>query len=61
MLMFDEYKALIQTASERVYDVAVRTSLDFAPVLSERTGNRIWLKREDEQPCFHTNYVVRTT
>ncbi|MDX1519311.1 MAG: threonine ammonia-lyase, biosynthetic, partial [Gammaproteobacteria bacterium] len=55
--MFDEYKALIETASERVYDVALRTSLDMAPVLSERTGNRVWLKREDQQPVF--SYKLR--
>lgn len=57
MLMFDEYKALIQDACERVYDVALRTSLDLAPVLSERTGNRVWLKREDQQPVF--SYKLR--
>ncbi len=57
MLMFDEYKALIQAASDRVYDVAVRTSLDFAPVISERIANRIWLKREDQQPVF--SYKLR--
>ncbi len=57
MLMFDEYKAFIDAASDRVYDVALRTSLDRAPVLSERTGNRIWLKREDQQPVF--SYKLR--
>ncbi|MET0384649.1 MAG: threonine ammonia-lyase, biosynthetic [Polyangiales bacterium] len=36
----------------RVYDVAVETPLDFAPRLSGRLGNRIWLKREDLQPVF---------
>jgi threonine dehydratase len=36
----------------RVYDVARETPLDFAPILSHRTGNRVWLKREDEQPVF---------
>ena len=57
MSMFDEYKELIETATQRVYDVAVRTSLDHAPVLSDRTGNRIWLKREDQQPVF--SYKLR--
>lgn len=57
MLMFNEYKALIQSASERVYDVALRTSLDYAPVMSEKTGNKIWLKREDQQPVF--SYKLR--
>lgn len=36
----------------RVYDVAVETPLDEARGLSERLGNRVLLKREDEQPVF---------
>ncbi|HEX9625918.1 MAG TPA: threonine ammonia-lyase, biosynthetic [Acidiferrobacterales bacterium] len=36
----------------RVYDVARETNLDFAPNLSRRLGNRVWLKREDQQPVF---------
>jgi threonine dehydratase len=36
----------------RVYDVAVETPLDFAPNLSARTGNHVFLKREDMQPVF---------
>lgn len=36
----------------RVYDIAVETPLDPAPVLSARYGNRILLKREDLQPVF---------
>jgi threonine dehydratase len=36
----------------RVYEVAHETPLEHAPVLSARTGNRVWLKREDEQPVF---------
>jgi threonine dehydratase len=36
----------------RVYEVARETPLDYAPVLSERFGNRVWLKREDMQPIF---------
>lgn len=35
-----------------VYDVARRTPLDAAPRLSQRTGNSVWLKREDLQPVF---------
>ncbi|MCL2076089.1 MAG: threonine ammonia-lyase, biosynthetic [Betaproteobacteria bacterium] len=35
-----------------VYDLALETPLDFAPNLSGRTGNRIYLKREDMQPVF---------
>jgi threonine dehydratase len=34
----------------RVYDVAVETPLDFAPLLSERLANTVLLKREDLQP-----------
>ncbi len=36
----------------RVYDVAVETPLELAPNLSARSGNRIFLKREDMQPVF---------
>ena len=36
----------------RVYDVAVETPLDEAVSLSRRTGNNIYLKREDLQPVF---------
>ncbi len=35
-----------------VYGAAVRSSLSVAPILSERLGNRILLKREDQQPSF---------
>ena len=36
----------------RVYDVAVETPLDFAPGLSRRLDNPIYIKREDLQPVF---------
>ncbi|MEY4577649.1 MAG: hypothetical protein RL701_2352 [Pseudomonadota bacterium] len=36
----------------RVYDVAIETPLDFAPRLSRRLNQRVWLKREDLQPVF---------
>jgi len=45
-----DYLQKILTA--RVYDVAVETALDAAPGLSARTGNRVLLKREDQQPVF---------
>lgn len=48
--MLDAYLKRILVA--RVYEVAKETSLDYAPALSRRFGNRIWLKREDEQPVF---------
>ncbi len=45
-----DYLKKILTA--KVYDVAVETELKFAPNLSARTGNRVYLKREDDQPVF---------
>ena len=36
----------------RVYDVAIESPLQEAPRLSQRTGNSILLKREDEQQVF---------
>ncbi|MCZ6803118.1 MAG: threonine ammonia-lyase, biosynthetic [Proteobacteria bacterium] len=55
--MFDEYKNLIEEASQRIYAVAKRTELDHAPQLSQRHNNNIWLKREDQQPVF--SYKLR--
>jgi threonine dehydratase len=43
-----DYLQKILTA--KVYDVAVETPLALAPLLSARLGNRVLLKREDEQP-----------
>ncbi len=43
-----EYLRRILTA--RVYDVAIESPLEEAPRLSERTHNRVLLKREDLQP-----------
>src|SRR6187431_3588547 len=43
---------LRETLTSRVYEVARETPLEFAPRLSNRTGNSIWLKREDQQPVF---------
>jgi len=36
----------------RVYDVAIESPLELASVLSARVGNRVLLKREDQQPVF---------
>ncbi len=36
----------------KVYDVAIETPLDFAPSLSLRLHNQVFLKREDLQPIF---------
>lgn len=55
--MFTEYKQLIEAAHGRVYAVARKTPLDRAPQLSETFNNRIWLKREDQQPVF--SYKLR--
>ncbi len=57
MPMFNEYKQLIAEASRRVYQLANKTDLDYAPQLSEIYDNRIWLKREDRQPVF--SYKIR--
>lgn len=43
---------LDRTLRARVYDVAVETSLDPVPRLSERLGMDVRLKREDTQPVF---------
>jgi threonine dehydratase len=45
-----DYLQKILTA--RVYDVAVETPLETAATLSRRLGNRVLLKREDQQPVF---------
>ena len=45
-----DYLKKILTA--RVYDVAVETALDKAATLSTRLGNRVLLKREDQQTVF---------
>ncbi|MDQ2076145.1 threonine ammonia-lyase, biosynthetic [Marinimicrobium sp. ABcell2] len=36
----------------RIYDLAIETPLDPAPLLSHRTNNTVLLKREDLQPVF---------
>ncbi|GAB3357059.1 MULTISPECIES: threonine ammonia-lyase, biosynthetic [Giesbergeria] len=45
-----DYLKKILTA--RVYDVAVETDLQVARTLSQRLGNKVLLKREDQQPVF---------
>ena len=45
-----DYLQKILTA--KVYDVAIESPLDLAPTLSRRIGNRVFLKREDQQPVF---------
>ncbi|CAI5989758.1 unnamed protein product [Closterium sp. NIES-65] len=48
----DKDAYLRQILRSRVYDVAIESALEFAPKLSERIGNRVFLKREDTQPVF---------
>jgi len=48
--MNNDYLERILTA--RVYDVAIESPLELAPVLSQRLDNRLLLKREDMQPVF---------
>ncbi|CAK9869353.1 unnamed protein product [Sphagnum jensenii] len=43
---------LTRILASKVYDVAIETSLELAPKLSEKIGAQIHLKREDMQPVF---------
>jgi threonine dehydratase len=47
-----EHELLRQTVGARVYDVARETMLEPAALLSARLGQRVLLKREDQQPVF---------
>lgn len=49
-LSLKDYLSNIESA--HVYDVAIKTPLDFQPILSKRLNNRVLLKREDMQPVF---------
>ncbi|WP_199098215.1 threonine ammonia-lyase, biosynthetic [Dyella sp. ASV21] len=46
------HELLRRTLGARVYDVARETALEPAPLLSTRLGQRVLLKREDQQPVF---------
>ena len=48
--MAADYLQKILTA--KVYDVAFESALDLAPTLTRRLGNRVLLKREDQQSVF---------
>ncbi len=48
----DVTEYLRRILAARVYDVAIETPLDGAPMLSEDLGNTVLLKREDRQPVF---------
>ena len=43
---------LTRILNAKVYDVAIESALDLAPTLSHRLGNRVLLKREDQQSVF---------
>jgi threonine dehydratase len=49
---FGEHELLRRTIGARVYDVARETALQPAQLLSARLGQRVLLKREDQQPVF---------
>ena len=55
MAMLDQYLKMILRAP--VYDVARETPLDPLPLMSQRLGNAVLLKREDMQPVF--SYKLR--
>ncbi len=46
------HKYIERILRARVYDVALETPLDFAPGLSRRLNNAVYVKREDLQPVF---------
>ena len=45
-------KMLKNILTSKVYEAAIETPLDEAPILSQQLGNRVFLKREDLQPVF---------
>ena len=52
MVPTTENSYLQRILNARVYDVAIETRLSPAKNLSKRLGNKVWLKREDDQPVF---------
>ncbi|HEY0714953.1 MAG TPA: threonine ammonia-lyase, biosynthetic [Polyangia bacterium] len=46
------HEYLRRILNARVYDVAIETPFEHAPLLSKRLGNSLLLKREDLQPVF---------
>jgi threonine dehydratase len=47
-----DHDLLRRTLASRVYEVARESALETAPLLSERIGQQVLLKREDQQPVF---------
>eukprot|EP00516_Mucochytrium_quahogii_P000096 CAMPEP_0203757334 /NCGR_PEP_ID=MMETSP0098-20131031/10445_1 /ASSEMBLY_ACC=CAM_ASM_000208 /TAXON_ID=96639 /ORGANISM=" , Strain NY0313808BC1" /LENGTH=548 /DNA_ID=CAMNT_0050649539 /DNA_START=281 /DNA_END=1927 /DNA_ORIENTATION=+ len=50
--VIDDYLRGILSAQSVVYDVCKETELQYAPTLSEITGNDVFFKREDSQPVY---------
>jgi len=48
----DAFEYITRVLNAKVYDVARRTDLVYAPKLSAKIKNRVFLKREDQQVCF---------
>ena len=48
--MTEKYKKMVDEAD--VYDVAIKTPLEYASGLSHRLHNEVWIKREDLQPVY---------
>jgi threonine dehydratase len=46
----DAFDYIQDILNAKVYDVCKTTELTYAPKLSQKTGNRVLLKREDQQP-----------
>jgi threonine dehydratase len=51
-LMPADNSYLQRILNAKVYELAVETDLDHAKNLSKRLGNKVFLKREDQQPVF---------
>jgi threonine dehydratase len=51
-MAIDSHDLLRRVLTARVYEVARETELELAPALSARLGNRVLMKREDNQPVF---------
>ncbi len=49
---------LTNILSSKVYDVAIESPLQLAHKLSERLGNKVWLKREDLQPVSFKFWII---
>jgi len=63
----DSFEYIKMILNAKVYDVCKTTDLHHAPKLSQKTGNRVLLKREDQQPIHSFklrgayNKIVRLT